>query len=168
MMGTGKSTVGKRLANKLNLQFYDSDSTIEEREGLSVLDIYDYRGEEYFRNKEKDVISEIMRYGIVILSTGGDSLKSVEIQQLLQEKAITIWLRSDPAIILERVSRRNTRPTLSKNVSLLEIENLLKEREPHFQQSNIIIDSDGKDAHHVVDSIIAKLKEFLGIKHLRF
>jgi len=63
MMGSGKSTIGKRLAYKLNLQFYDSDRLIEEREGLSVVDIFDFRGEEYFKKKESEIIKEILGYG---------------------------------------------------------------------------------------------------------
>ena len=161
MMGSGKSTVGKRLAHRLNLQFYDSDKTIEEREGLSVMDIYDFRGEEYFKQQETKVISEIINYGIVILSTGGGSLLIKEVRELIKEKAITIWLKANIETLYERVSRRNTRPHLAGVDKLDTIQKLLKESEPVYQESDIIVESKDMEAHFVVDTILSKLKHFL-------
>ena len=161
MMGSGKSTVGKRLAHRLNLQFYDSDKIIEERESLSVMDIYDFRGEEYFKQQEVKVISEIINYGIIVLSTGGGSLLIEEVQKLVKEKAITIWLKANIEILHERVSRRNTRPHLAGVDKYDTIQKLLKENEPIYQESDIIVESKDMEAHFVVDTILSKLKQFL-------
>ena len=83
MMGSGKSTVGKKLARKLNLQFYDSDKVLEEREALSIVDIHDFMGERYFYQKEEEVIKEIIGYGVVILSTGGSSFMNENIRNYI-------------------------------------------------------------------------------------
>jgi shikimate kinase len=161
MMGSGKSTVGKRLAHRLNLQFYDSDKMIEEREGLSVMEIYDYRGEEYFKQQEIKIISEILNYGIVVISTGGRSLLIEEIRNSVKDNAITVWLKANLETLHERVSRRNTRPHLSGVNKYETIQKLLEECEPIYRESDIIVESKDMEAHFVVDTILSKLKTFL-------
>jgi shikimate kinase len=159
MMGSGKSTIGKKLSRKLNLQFYDSDKVIEDREGLSIVDIHDFRGKDYFREKELEIIDEIMKYGIVILSTGGSSMLSEGVRDILKEKAVTIWLKTDIDTLYERVSRRNTRPELNCDDKKVVLEELNKEQEPHFESSDIVIEAKDVDAHYIVDSIMVKLKD---------
>jgi shikimate kinase len=161
MMGSGKTTIGKRLAYKLNLQFYDSDKSIEEREGLSVIDIFDYRGEEYFKTQEANVIKEILNYGIVVLSTGGESFMNDKVRQAIKESAISIWLKTNITILHERVSRRNTRPQLTGNNKMELIEKMVEECYPIFEQADITIESKDMEAHFVVDTIMSKLKTYL-------
>lgn len=160
MMGSGKSTIGKKLANKLNIQFYDSDKVIEEREGLSVLDIHDYRGEDYFVKKEIEVISEIMNYGPVVLSTGGSSFMTDPIRNNILENSISIWLNVSIDEIYERVSRRNTRPLLNVDNKKEVIEKLANEWQSVYSQANINMQSTDMGAHHIVDSLLNKLKEY--------
>jgi shikimate kinase len=160
MMGSGKSTIGKKLASKLNVQFYDSDKIIEEREGLSVLDIFDYRGEEYFNNKEVEVISEILNYGPVVLSTGGSSFMIERVRQLVKDSAVSIWLDTKIETIHERVSRRNTRPLLNVGNKLEVIQQMVDERAPLYQLADIKVESGDMDAHYVVDTLLLKLKGF--------
>ena len=160
MMGSGKSTVGKKLARKLNLQFYDSDKVLEDREALSIVDIHDFMGERYFYQKEEEVIKEIIGYGVVILSTGGSSFMNENIRNFIKEKTISIWLDSNLDTIYERVSRRNTRPELIASDNKKELlAKMLQEREPIFKQADIKIESD-LEAHHLVSTIIEKLDDF--------
>ncbi|WHA04346.1 shikimate kinase [Candidatus Bandiella numerosa] len=160
MMGSGKSTVGKKLARKLNLQFYDSDKILEEREALSIVDIHDFMGERYFQQKEEEVIKEIIGYGVVVLSTGGSSFMNENIRNFIIDNTISIWLDSDLDTIHERVSRRNTRPELIASDNKKELlEKMMKEREPVFKQANIKIESD-LEAHHLVCTIIEKLEAY--------
>lgn len=158
MMGSGKSTIGKRLAYKLNMQFYDSDKMIEEREGLSVLDIFDYRGEEYFRSQEMKVISEVLNYGSVVLSTGGETFIDDEIRKIIKEKAIVVWLKTNIDTIHERVSRRNTRPKLTGENVRDTIEKMLAEAEPKYAEADIMVESKDMEAHFVIDTILSRLK----------
>lgn len=160
IMGSGKSTVGKKLARKLHMQFYDSDQIIEEREGLKVVDIHDYRGEAYFRTQEEKVIKEILRYGAIILSTGGGSFANEEVRNLIKEKAISIWLYSDIETIYERISRRNTRPGLNGENKREILENIINEQYPLLEQADIKINSGNADAHFIVDNILLKLKDY--------
>lgn len=162
MMGSGKSTIGKRLAYKLNLQFYDSDKLIEEREGLSIVDIFDYRGEEYFRKQEVNTIKEILNYGTVVLSTGGESFMHDEVRSAIKESATSIWLKTNIDILHERVSRRNTRPQFAGENKMELIERMVAESYPVYEQADIVVESKDMEAHFVVDTIMSKLKGYLG------
>ncbi len=161
MMGSGKSTVGRKLAKKLNLQFYDSDKILEEREGLSIADIHEFMGKKYFQQKEEETIKEIIGYGTVVLSTGGSSFMNENIRQFISEKAISIWLDVDLETIYERVSRRNTRPELMMVKDKRDfISKMGKEREPIFDQANIKVESD-LEVYHLVGTVIRQLEKYL-------
>jgi shikimate kinase len=162
MMGTGKSTIGRKLAHKLNLKFYDSDRVIEEREGLSVVDIFDFRGEDYFRQKEQDVIAEIINYGPVVLSTGGSSFTQDNVRNLIKEKAISVWLAADLETLYPRIARRNTRPELNCDNKKEVLAQLIAEHTPYYEQADIKIDSNDEAAHIITDLIIMKLKGITG------
>ncbi len=160
MMGSGKSTVGKKLARKLNLQFYDSDKVLEEREALNIIDIHEFMGAKYFQQIEEEVIKEIIDYGTIILSTGGSSFMNENIRKFIKEKAVSIWLDVDFETIYERVSRRNTRPELiaaeDKKELLIK---MIEERTPIFSQADITIESD-LEAHHLVETIAQRLDQY--------
>ena len=160
MMGSGKSTVGKKLARKLNLQFYDSDKVIEEREGLSIIDIYDFMGEKYFQEKEEVVIKEILGYGVVVLSTGGSSFMNSNVRTFIKEKTISVWLDSDLDTIYERVSKRNTRPEIIASENKRELlQKMMLERNHLFAQADVKIKSD-LESHHLVNSLATTLEDF--------
>ena len=161
MMGSGKSTIGKKLAKKLGLQFYDSDKVIEEREGLSIVDVYDFKGQDYFKKKEAEIIEEIIQYGNIILSTGGSSLLTPNVYELLSEKTTTIWLSADMDVLHQRVARRNTRPELNCGNKQEVLDQLYASQLPLFEKSNVIIQTEDTETHYIVDSIMVKLKRFL-------
>jgi shikimate kinase len=161
MMGSGKSTIGKRLAKRLNLHFYDSDKVIEEREGLSVVDIYDFKGEQYFRQKEYDIIKEILRYGPVVLSTGGNSFVDNDIRDMIKQQAISIWLATDINTLYGRVSKRNTRPELNCDNKLDLLKKMANERQEFYTQTDIIIESGDDDVHFLVDALVSRVQKYL-------
>ena len=112
------------------------------------------------REKEEEVIKEIIGYGVVVLSTGGSSFMNENIRNFIIDNTISIWLDSDLDTIHERVSRRNTRPELIASDNKKELlEKMMKEREPVFKQANIKIESD-LEAHHLVGTIIEKLEAY--------
>ncbi|MFQ3307140.1 MAG: shikimate kinase [Candidatus Midichloriaceae bacterium] len=164
MMGSGKSTIGRKLARKLNLRFYDSDKVLEEREGLNIMDIHEFMGIKYFQEREEEIIKEIIGYGKIILSTGGSSFMNKNIRKFIKEKGVSIWLDVNHDTIFERVSKRNTRPELFEmgdNKQFLI--DMINEREPIFREADIKIDSD-LEAHHLVGSIIKKMEtEYLDL-----
>ncbi len=161
-MGAGKSTIGKKLANRLGLKFYDSDAAIETREGLSVVDIFDFKGEEYFINQERKIIPEILSYGTVVLSIGGNSFCDPLIQQIVKQNSICIWLKSDINTLYKRIKRRNTRPHFLNVPNPKEVlEDLVRTQYPTYMQADIIIESDTLETFQIIDLITLKLKALL-------
>jgi shikimate kinase len=161
LMGSGKSTIGKRLAKRLSLQFYDSDRVIEEREGLSVVDIHDFRGEAYFREKERMIIKELLSYGPTVVSTGGNSFMDEETRITVKSKATSVWLSTDISTLYERVSKRNTRPELNCDNKFELLEKLSIERLEIYSETDIKIESNDGDVYFLVDALVSRLQKFL-------
>lgn len=157
MMGAGKSTVGTRLAKKLQVSFYDTDNLVQEISGCSIDDIFKYAGEDFFREKERQVIEELLNLNNCIISTGGGTFIDDENRQLIKDKSVSIWLKADYNTILERVSRRNTRPTLKEGNKADLVDQLIKERYPIYQEANISVNSGDGPHMLIVDDIIQKI-----------
>lgn len=159
MMGAGKSTVGTRLAKKLRVSFYDTDNLVQEIAGCSIDDIFKYAGEDFFRTKERQVVEELLNLTNCIISTGDSAFVDPVNRKLIKEKAISIWLRADYDTILERVSRRNTRPTLKTGNKADLVEQLIKERYPLYEQADLCVNSANGPHMLIVDDIIEKITD---------
>lgn len=160
MMGAGKSTVGSRLAKKLNVQFYDTDNLVQDIAGCSIDDIFKYAGEDFFRDKERQVIDDLLNLSNCVISTGGGAFIDSVNRKLIKEKAISIWLRADYDTILERVSRRNTRPTLRADNKADLVDQLIKDRYPLYEEADICVNSGDGPHMIIVDDIIQKIMLF--------
>lgn len=160
MMGAGKSTVGTRLAKKLRVSFYDTDNLVQEMSGCSIDDIFKYAGEEFFRSKERQVIEELLNLTNCVISTGGDAFFDPINRKIIKEKSVSVWLRADYDTILERVSRRNTRPTLKTGNKADLVEQLIKERYPLYAEADICVNSGDGPHMLIVDDIIQKISEY--------
>ena len=159
MMGCGKTTVGRRLAARLGVQFLDTDAEIEKAAGLNVSDIFDYYGETDFRDGERRVIQRLMSEHPRILATGGGAFINDETRQLILDKGIAVWLRADLDVLVERTSRRNTRPLLRKGNPRDILKRLLKDREPYYTQAPIQVKTGQGPHESVVQNIIAALRD---------
>jgi len=159
MMGAGKSTVGTRLAKKLQVSFYDTDNLVQEIAGCSIDDIFKYAGEDFFREKERQVIEELLNLNNCIISTGGGTFIDEENRQLIKDKSVSIWLKADYSTILERVSRRNTRPTLKEGNKADLVDQLIKERYPIYEEASISVNSGDGPHMLIVDDIIQKISK---------
>src|SRR5271154_5592836 len=112
LMGAGKTTVGRRLASAVGLPFIDSDQEIVEAAGCSIADIFELYGETIFRDLEQRVLLRLVSSEPCVIATGGGAFINPAIRAAIREKAISVWLKADLDILLERVSRRDTRPLL--------------------------------------------------------
>src|SRR3954454_13069108 len=112
MMGAGKSTIGRRLAARLQLPFTDADTEIEAAAGMSIPDIFETHGEPHFRDGEARVIARLLDNGPAVLATGGGAFMREDTRNRIRAKAISIWLKADADIIMRRVRRRADRPLL--------------------------------------------------------
>ncbi len=157
MMGAGKSTVGSRLARKLHVVFYDTDNLVQEIAGCSTEDIFKYAGEQFFREKEQQVIEELLNLNNCIISTGDGVFINEMNRKIIKQKAVSVWLKADYDIILERVSRRNTRPILNTGNKADLIEQLIKERYPVYEEADICVNSGDGPHMLIVEDIINKI-----------
>ena len=160
LMGAGKTTVGRRLAASLSLPFLDADNEIEDAAGMDIPEIFAQHGEAHFRDGERKVIVRLLDGELSVISTGGGAFMDQSTRDSLSRMAITVWLRADLEILLQRTARRNNRPLL-KNDPRGTLERLINERHPTYANADITVDS--RDAPHevMVQDILIKLAEHL-------
>lgn len=164
MMGVGKSTVGRKLAETLSVPFVDSDEEIEKAAGLSVQEIFEKHGEPEFRRGERRVIERLANGPPIVLATGGGAFMDPETRALLKEKATTVWLRAELDVIWKRVSRRDTRPLLKRENPKQVLADLAAARAPVYAEADIVVDSGDGPATEAVKAIREKLSQKLGLK----
>ena len=156
-MGAGKSTIGRRLAQKLGLEFVDADAAIEEAAGKTVQEIFADHGEAYFREGERKVIARLLDSGPRVLATGGGAFMNPETRRVIAERGIAVWLKADLPLLMKRVRRRNDRPLLMSGDPEATMKKLMDERYPVYGQAEIIVES--RDVPHgsIVTDVIHEL-----------
>jgi shikimate kinase len=158
MMGAGKTSVGKRLAEALRLPFFDADEEIERAAGRTIAEIFEQRGEAEFRDGERRVIARLLEQPPHVLATGGGAFVNPSTREIVSRKAVSVWLKAAPEVLARRVARKNTRPLLRGKDPRQAIDELLAAREAAYGQADLIIDS-GEGPHQAtVDAIIAALQ----------
>src|SRR3954464_6255625 len=162
LMGVGKSTVGRRLARRLDLPFVDSDSEIEETVGLPWGELFERYGEGDYRDGERRLVARLVDGQVRVIATGGGVFVDPRTRQLLNERTITIWLDAPVDILAERTSRRNTRPLLRTPDPKATLEKLSEERRPSYEEAHIHVTSGVGQHQGVVDSIVEALENYLG------
>lgn len=160
LMGAGKSTVGRRLADVLGRQFYDSDNEIEKAAGLSISDIFALHGEEEFRRGEHRVLERLLGEAPHVLATGGGAYLNPDTRDLLREKAVTIWLNADLETLWRRVSRRSHRPLLKADNPKGVLSRLLDERTPIYEKADLVVTSEEGPHRATVNAILKALDEW--------
>jgi shikimate kinase len=139
MMGAGKTTVGRRLANRLGRHFLDSDEEIEKAAQMSIPEIFEQRGEPEFRAGETRVIARVLKDTNVVLATGGGAFVNVETRALMKAEAVTVWLKAEADILFERVSRRSNRPLLKTANPRQTLEKLIEDRYPIYAEADVTV-----------------------------
>ncbi len=157
-MGTGKTSVGRALGSELNYPFIDTDVLIEEKEGMPVSLIFKNKGEDYFRTLEQSTIEEVSKLNNVVIATGGGVIKNRQNVENLGKRGVLVWLKADPEIILKRVMLEGgKRPLLDVEEPLNEINKLLNERLPLYQQADTTVDTNyitpQETAHEIMEQL---------------
>jgi shikimate kinase len=161
MMGAGKSSIGKRLAAELDIPFVDADSEIEAAANMTIPEIFETYGEDYFRDGERKVIARLLRDGPRIIATGGGAVADPETRRRIGRKSIAIWLKADVEILLERVKRRSNRPLLKADNPERVLRRLATEREPYYSCADITVRSHNAPHQYVVSEILSRLETCL-------
>lgn len=159
MMGAGKSYIGKKLAYRLSLPFYDSDKLIEQETGKRISEIFSAEGENVFRAMEKTMLLNLLQQGPCVISTGGGCIENEELRQAIRNHAIGIWIKADIKALQERLKKDETRPLLKGGDMQGVLRKLLAEREPYYCEAPIHVDNvKNRDA---VEDLINKILKFI-------
>lgn len=161
MMGTGKSHVGRELAKVLGLEFKDSDSLVEERAGRSIADIFESYGEKKFRESEQKVILQLLEQPPQVISTGGGAVMTPGVMEAINQKSISVWLKTDIPHILERVSGGEKRPLLKEKDPEKVLADLMEKRVPYYARADIHIETTQGDVRKTLSSLTRALSAFL-------
>lgn len=161
MMGAGKTTVGRRLANRLGRQFIDSDEEIERAAQMTIPEIFEQRGEAEFRAGEMRVIARLLKEKDVVLATGGGAFVNAETRGLVKAEAISVWLKADLDVLFERVSRRSNRPLLKTADPKGTLEKLIAERYPIYAEADVTVMSRDVPQDNVAADVIGALLDHL-------
>jgi shikimate kinase len=161
MMGVGKSTVGRKLAQLLGLPFADADDEIETAAQMSVSEIFASYGEAYFRDGERRVIARLLEGSPIVLATGGGAFVQPDTRELILERGIAVWLDSDVKTLVDRVTRKDTRPLLRDGDPAEIVARLKAEREPAYSEAPIKIMSNAGPHSEAVNRILQALDQWL-------
>lgn len=160
MMGVGKTTIGRRLAPRLGLPFFDADAEIEKAAGMSVSELFEQHGEDSFRSGEAQVIARLLDGPPHVLSTGGGALFNTETRKRITDSTVSIWLKADVEAIAIRATRRNTRPLLKTGDPKETLTRLLAEREPLYAMADLHVDSQPGPHTNTVNMILQVLTDY--------
>ena len=158
LMGAGKSSIGKRLAQHLHVPFIDADTEIEAAAGCTIDEIFERHGEAAFRDGERRVIARLLAdHSPHILATGGGAFMDPETRAAIKAAAISIWLRADIDVLLKRVKKRNNRPLLKRGDPREILERLINLRYPVYAQADLTVESLDGPHEQVVEAVIEKI-----------
>ncbi len=161
MMGVGKTSVGRRLAHLLHMPFVDADEEIETAAQMKITEIFERYGESYFRDGERRVIARLVDGERKVIATGGGAFVNPETRALILEKSIAIWLDSDIETLLERVSRKDSRPLLRQGDPREILTRLRKDRAPFYAEAPIHVTSSPGPQSRTVGKILKGIAQWL-------
>lgn len=153
-MGTGKSSVGRALAEQLNFRFLDTDEMIESRAGKTISEIFAQNGEPAFRELEKCVVADLQSQQKVVISTGGGLVTNLENLESLKTHSLVVCLWASPEGIWERVRNQSHRPLLQTADPLAKIRDLLGKREAFYKQADVLVNTERRSIKEVVQHVL--------------
>ena len=157
MMASGKSTIGRLLAKKLNLKFFDTDFIIEKKTKMKIVEIFQKKGEPYFRNLEKKITLNLLNKNNCVISLGGGAFINEVVRKVSQKDNATIWLNWNLKTLIDRIKKNNKRPVAS-NLSNNELKDLLIYRSKIYSKANYKIDCENMQKKEIVNKIIQLLR----------
>jgi len=166
LMGSGKTSVGKRLAKKLNLPFVDGDQEVEKASGLSLIDLLKCFGVEEYRAGEARVMKRLLQGEPCVLASGGGSFVAEQTRRYAKQNAVTIWLKADIDILYSRTAGRKHRPFLKGSDDELKskLEKYIHDEYPYYSQADIVVETREEQVDMTVNRVIAAIESFLELE----
>jgi shikimate kinase len=162
MMGSGKSSIGRRLAARLGVPFVDADAEIEARAGgMTIAEIFERHGEPYFRAGEARVIARLLEQGPQVLATGGGAFMNQDTRAAIRQKGVSIWLKAELDVLMIRIKRRGDRPLLKNGDPAATLTALMEQRYPIYAEADLTVLSRDVPHEAIVEEIVAALRDRL-------
>lgn len=153
-MGTGKSSVGRLVADVLHFTFLDTDDVIKARAGMSIAEIFEHQGEPAFRDWERRIVDELTRRHRTVIATGGGLPANEANLASLKTHSLVVCLWASPEKILERVRHQTHRPLLNEPEPLAKIRDLLAQREPYYRQADVLVNTEMRSLREVAQQVL--------------
>lgn len=157
LMGSGKSTVGARVAAALGRRFVDADAELQTAANMTVAEIFEVYGEGEFRALERRVMARLLREGPSVLATGGGAFMDPSTRALIKESAVSVWLKADLDILMKRVGKRGVRPLLEADDPRAVMAELIEQRYPIYAEADLVVESEDGPHDATVERVIAAL-----------
>jgi shikimate kinase len=157
MMGSGKSSLGKKLAARLQVPFIDADAELEKAEGMTIPEMFAKHGEPWFRAKEKITIAMLLNGPNAVIATGGGAVMDPLTRKLIREKAVGVWLQADVPTLFARVAKDKNRPLLQKPDPQQELATILAAREAFYAEAPVHHRTDDAAMNEVLEALVKKL-----------
>ena len=164
MPGAGKSTIGRKLSTRLNIPFMDSDQEVEAAAGMTIPQIFEKLGEPAFREGERKVIARLLSGPRIVLSTGGGAFMNEMTRELILKDAVSIWLKADLEVLLQRTSRTNDRPLLAKGDPRAILMDLRAKREPVYALATLTVMSEDCPVEETTERVVQTLDTYFAKK----
>jgi shikimate kinase len=161
LMGCGKSSIGKRLAARLGLNFIDADEEIEKVAAKTISEIFADHGEDFFRDRERKVILRLLSNGPQVLATGGGAYMNAQTRSAITQNGCSIWLRAELPVLMRRVMKRDTRPLLKTGNPEATMRKLIEARYPVYALADMTVESRDEPHDLIVAEILDRLNQFL-------
>lgn len=158
LMGAGKSSVGRRLAQHLDLPYVDADREIEAAAGCSIEEIFERHGEAAFREGERRVIARLLAGPLQVLAAGGGAFMNPDIRRRVRESALSVWLRAELDLLTERCRRRSNRPLLKGQDMRQRLHELMIERYPVYAEADVVVDTRDEPIDSMVERVVAAMR----------
>jgi shikimate kinase len=166
LMGAGKTSIGRRLAEKMDLPFVDADVEIEKAAGKSIPDIFADHGEAHFRDGERRVIARLLENGKQVLATGGGAFMNEDTRAAIKAHSVSVWLKADLDVLLKRVAKRGGRPLLENRDPAEVLQNLIDQRYPVYAEADITVESLDVQHNQMVNAVLDALAQWQPAKEL--
>lgn len=167
LMGAGKSKMGGLLAQSLDLPFVDADHEIEAAAGASVADIFEKHGEAAFRDLERKILARLLSDDLKVIATGGGAVMNEETAALVWSKSLSVWLKADLDVLVERTSRNTRRPLLRGGDPREILGSLMEKRHPVYGKASLIVQTDASEIDHTLQKLLKALDAHLADPSLR-